>query len=161
MRRFAISYGVWIPAVPEFQLSNSQNAIRPCASTPLLTSITPAGRKYAHANSSARVHTSFTGRPAALASRAAGAGPAAAPRVTGGGPPRPPSPSGFSLRYVKIVRDEGWPAGTFHVARTAAVARFASRSVGATTPAKSPSWTTVTPGIFVAPAESSVTSVAP
>ena len=33
--------------------------------------MTPAGRKYAHVNSSSRVQTSLTGLPAALASRAA------------------------------------------------------------------------------------------
>src|SRR6266700_1344624 len=38
---------------------------------PLWTSMTPAGRKYAQVNSSSRVHTTFTGRPAARASRAA------------------------------------------------------------------------------------------
>ena len=43
---------------------------RPCCA-PLRTSITPAGRRYAQVNSSSRVHVSFTGLPAAFASRAA------------------------------------------------------------------------------------------
>src|SRR5947199_5496294 len=34
--------------------------------SPLCTSITPAGRKYAQVNSSSRVQTSFTGLPAKL-----------------------------------------------------------------------------------------------
>src|SRR6267378_4308248 len=38
---------------------------------PLLTSITPAGRKYAQVNSSSRVQTIFTGCPAARDKRAA------------------------------------------------------------------------------------------
>jgi hypothetical protein len=45
MRWLATSYGVRMPAPPEFQLSNSQNVSRPLASMPAVTSITPAGRK--------------------------------------------------------------------------------------------------------------------
>ena len=43
----------------------------PSLPTVARTSITPAGRKYAHANSSSRVQTSFTGFFAARAMRAA------------------------------------------------------------------------------------------
>src|SRR4026209_171360 len=69
-----------MPAAPALNVSNVQKAIRPSAVTPLWTSITAAGRTYAHVNSSARVQHTFTGRPTARARAPAAGGR----RVSGG-----------------------------------------------------------------------------
>ena len=71
----------------------SQAAIELPASSPASTSISAAGRKYAHMNSSARVHCSATGRPAAFARRAAST--AASPVCL---PPKPPPKCGTITR---------------------------------------------------------------
>ncbi len=70
--------------VPVVELPRRQP--RPSASTPALTSITPAGRKYPYENSSLRVHTSLTGLPAAFASRAASTAYSPAVLAAVGGP---------------------------------------------------------------------------
>ena len=59
------------PRCPSSSCRTPRRRCGPTRRRALLMSITPAGRKYAHVNSSARVHTSFTGLPAALARRAA------------------------------------------------------------------------------------------
>ena len=67
--------------------------------------------------------------------------------------------SGLFFRYSKMFWLEGC-AGTVHFAWMAAMACSAVYASGATTPMKSPSRTSLTPGIFSAAAVSSESSVA-
>src|SRR4051812_47127944 len=64
-------YGVCTADGPELMLMKYHDVIMPLASSEASHCITPAGRKYAHVNSSSPDQRSDTGLPAPLASRAA------------------------------------------------------------------------------------------
>src|SRR4051794_41473152 len=90
---FGILYGDSTALGPEFTFTWCHAAIDPSAVSPASIAITPAGRKYAHVNSSARRQCSETGRLAPFASRAAST--AHSPECF---PPNPPPKSGTTTR---------------------------------------------------------------